>query len=93
MNYLPLCLFILLTIAYISNYCYDIKMPELPEVETVCRGLAPAMEGAILKDVIIREYKLRFPIPVNFRSRAVGRQITNVTRGQNIFLFILMMPI
>jgi len=64
-------------------------MPELPEVETVCRGLAPAMEGAILKDVIIREYKLRFPIPVNFRSRAVGRQITNVTRrAKYIFIYL-----
>ena len=64
-------------------------MPELPEVETVCRGLAPAMEGAILKDVIIREYKLRFPIPVNFRIRAVGRQITNVTRrAKYIFIYL-----
>ena len=64
-------------------------MPELPEVETVCRGLAPEMEGAILKDVIIREYKLRFPIPINFRSRAVGRQITNVTRrAKYIFIYL-----
>ncbi len=62
-------------------------MPELPEVETVCRGLAPAMEGAILKDVIIREYKLRFPIPVNFRSRVVGRHITSVTRRAK-YIFI-----
>ena len=65
-------------------------MPELPEVETVCRGLAPAMEGAVLKNVIIREYKLRFPIPVNFRSRGVGRQITKVSRrAKYIFLPIL----
>ena len=62
-------------------------MPELPEVETVCRGLAPAMEGAILKSVIIREYKLRFTIPLSFRSRAVGRQITKVTRRAK-YIFI-----
>ena len=64
-------------------------MPELPEVETVCRGLAPAIEGAILKNVIIREYKLRFPIPGNFRSRVVGRQIINVTRrAKYIFIYL-----
>jgi len=34
-------------------------MPELPEVETVRRGLAPAMEGASIVEVVVRDRRLR----------------------------------
>ena len=44
-------------------------MPELPEVETVRRGLAPVMEGSIIEKAIINRPNLRFPFPENFVAR------------------------
>ena len=44
-------------------------MPELPEVETVRRGLAPAMEGARLSKVVLNRPDLRFPFPKGFEEK------------------------
>ncbi|MEL7303967.1 MAG: DNA-formamidopyrimidine glycosylase family protein, partial [Pseudomonadota bacterium] len=44
-------------------------MPELPEVETVCRGLAPVMEGARVDGIEVRRPDLRFPFPDRFADR------------------------
>ena len=41
-------------------------MPELPEVETVRRGLAPVMEGKAILSVILNRPDLRFPLPARF---------------------------
>ena len=52
-------------------------MPELPEVETVLHGLKPHIEGAIIQDVVVRHYQLRWPIPStlqeNLRQQPVGQ--------------------
>ena len=45
-------------------------MPELPEVETVRRGLAPVMEGAVIERLELRRADLRFPFPDNFEAIA-----------------------
>jgi formamidopyrimidine-DNA glycosylase len=50
-------------------------MPELPEVETVRRGLQPVMEGARVLKVEARRPDLRFPLPENFAERLSGRRI------------------
>jgi formamidopyrimidine-DNA glycosylase len=42
-------------------------MPELPEVETVKRGLEPALVGRVLKRVDLRRKDLRFPFPADFQ--------------------------
>jgi formamidopyrimidine-DNA glycosylase len=55
-------------------------MPELPEVETVCLGLAPAMIGAKLLDVSLKRPDLRFPFPADFELRLRGRTIKAVSR-------------
>lgn len=47
-------------------------MPELPEVETVRRGLAPAMDGAEFESVLLRRADLRFPFPSDFADRLTG---------------------
>jgi formamidopyrimidine-DNA glycosylase len=47
-------------------------MPELPEVETVRRGLLPAMEGRRLARVQARRPDLRFPLPEDFVQRLTG---------------------
>ncbi len=55
-------------------------MPELPEVETVRRGLAPAMEGARLVKVEVRHRGLRWPVAKDFEKRLAGQTITSVGR-------------
>ena len=55
-------------------------MPELPEVETVRRGLAPAMEGARLKKVEVRDRRLRWPIARDFERRLTGKTVEGLGR-------------
>jgi formamidopyrimidine-DNA glycosylase len=55
-------------------------MPELPEVETVRRGLASAMEGEIVTRVTLNRPDLRFPFPPRFAERLQGRRILSVSR-------------
>jgi formamidopyrimidine-DNA glycosylase len=55
-------------------------MPELPEVETVRRGLQPVMEGARIVKVEQRRPDLRFPFPPDFATRLTGRRITALGR-------------
>ena len=50
-------------------------MPELPEVETVRRGLEPALVGARLARVEARRPDLRFPLPDGFVQRLVGARV------------------
>jgi formamidopyrimidine-DNA glycosylase len=55
-------------------------MPELPEVETVRRGLLSAMEGKRILRVETRRKDLRFPFPENFNQRIEGARITRLGR-------------
>ncbi len=55
-------------------------MPELPEVETVRRGLEPAMLGQVLTRVEQRRPDLRFPLPEHFVERLTGRRIEGLSR-------------
>ncbi|TLG76951.1 bifunctional DNA-formamidopyrimidine glycosylase/DNA-(apurinic or apyrimidinic site) lyase [Methylocystis sp. B8] len=55
-------------------------MPELPEVETVRRGLAPALVGATIERVELRRHNLRFPFPERFASRLQGRRVLDLRR-------------
>ena len=61
-------------------------MPELPEVETVRRGLQPAMEGARVDRIEQRRADLRFPFPDDFSSRITGRRITGLQRRAKYLL-------
>lgn len=61
-------------------------MPELPEVETVRRGLAPVLENAVFLRVRQRRAGLRFPFPANFARRLKGRRVTQLTRRAKYLL-------
>jgi formamidopyrimidine-DNA glycosylase len=61
-------------------------MPELPEVETVRRGLAPVFEGVRLTRVEQRRPNLRFPFPDQFVARLEGRTITKLQRRSKYLL-------
>jgi formamidopyrimidine-DNA glycosylase len=55
-------------------------MPELPEVETTCRGIAPALVGERISEVIVREPRLRWRVPRGLAQRAQGQQVRAVRR-------------
>jgi formamidopyrimidine-DNA glycosylase len=61
-------------------------MPELPEVETVRRGLSPAMEGARFDKVELRRPDLRQPFPKDFVKRLQGKTVTGVGRRAKYLL-------
>ena len=55
-------------------------MPELPEVETVRRGLAPTLEGARIARVELRRPDLRFPFAPDFEEALTGARVESVSR-------------
>lgn len=61
-------------------------MPELPEVETVRRGLAPHMERRVLARVEQRRPDLRFPLPAGFVERLTGRRVLRLGRRAKYLL-------
>ena len=64
-------------------------MPELPEVETVVRGLRPYLEGRRLTRVELRRAGLRLPFPENFAQRLQGRRVTRIGRRAKYILMHL----
>jgi formamidopyrimidine-DNA glycosylase len=61
-------------------------MPELPEVETVRRGLAPVMEGERFRKVEARRGDLRWPLPVDFGKQLEGRTVAGLGRRGKFLL-------
>ena len=61
-------------------------MPELPEVETVRRGLAPAMEGAGFTKVEVRDRRLRWPLAKDFEKRLTGKTVDGLGRRAKYLL-------
>ena len=64
-------------------------MPELPEVETVCRQLYGALKNAVIEKVTLRRKNLRAPFPVKFTETLTGRTIKDIQRRAKYLLFIL----
>ena len=64
-------------------------MPELPEVETVRRGLEPSFTHAKIINVKQNRADLRFPFPENFQSRLTGREIIGLGRRAKYLLIHL----
>ena len=61
-------------------------MPELPEVETTCRGIAPSLAGRRIVRVVVRERRLRWPLPRDFERRVQGHRVTAVSRRAKYLL-------
>ncbi len=64
-------------------------MPELPEVETVRLGLLPALDGQVIKEVIVRRRDLRTPVPEDFEDRVRGQKVLNLSRRSKYVLIEL----
>jgi len=61
-------------------------MPELPEVETVMRGLTPAMEGAVIARADVNRPDLRWPFPERMAERLTGQRVKQLRRRSKYIL-------
>ena len=61
-------------------------MPELPEVETVRRGITPHLQGKTVKQVIIRHPTLRWPIPAELTQILPGQTLHSIERRAKYLL-------
>ncbi|SMX47492.1 bifunctional DNA-formamidopyrimidine glycosylase/DNA-(apurinic or apyrimidinic site) lyase [Actibacterium lipolyticum] len=61
-------------------------MPELPEVETVRRGLTPAMEGQIITKAAVNRPDLRWPFPERMAERLTGKRVERLRRRSKYIL-------
>ena len=61
-------------------------MPELPEVETTCRGISPYINGLYFKEIIIRQVSLRWPVPKELEKILPGVQVKSVDRRAKYLL-------
>jgi formamidopyrimidine-DNA glycosylase len=64
-------------------------MPELPEVETTRRGIAPHLEGRTIKGLVVRQPRLRWPIPTSLKRNLPGQKINTVERRAKYLLLHL----
>jgi formamidopyrimidine-DNA glycosylase len=62
-------------------------MPELPEVETTRRGVAPHCQGEVVRQLIVRDGRLRWPVPEELPARLSGQAIDAVDRRGKYLLF------
>ena len=60
-------------------------MPELPEIETIKRGLSSLLEQKII-NATVRQYKLRYQIIDNFQTQIINKYINNIHRRARIFM-------
>lgn len=61
-------------------------MPELPEVETVLTGLKPQLEGLKINSVMIRQKKLRWPIPEDLEQKLLNQEVRTMSRRAKYLL-------
>ncbi|KAA5607236.1 bifunctional DNA-formamidopyrimidine glycosylase/DNA-(apurinic or apyrimidinic site) lyase [Roseospira marina] len=64
-------------------------MPELPEVETVRRGLIPILGDRVLTRVLVRQPMLRWPVPRDFAQALTGRRVVALGRRAKYLLMYL----
>jgi formamidopyrimidine-DNA glycosylase len=64
-------------------------MPELPEVETVCRGLAMHMEGRRVERLDLNRPDLRIPLPLGLKGNVEGKRVQHITRRAKYILMHL----
>jgi formamidopyrimidine-DNA glycosylase len=62
-------------------------MPELPEVETTRLGLVPRVVGRRIRDVVVREPRLRWPVPRDLAGRLRGASVSAIRRRGKYLLF------
>ncbi|MDI4637308.1 MULTISPECIES: bifunctional DNA-formamidopyrimidine glycosylase/DNA-(apurinic or apyrimidinic site) lyase [Halomonadaceae] len=67
-------------------------MPELPEVETTRRGIAPYLEGREIHEVIVRNRRLRLPVPEGLENALIGSRIGTLSRRAKYLILPIESP-
>ena len=62
-------------------------MPELPEVETTRRGIAPHITGRRIARIIVRDSRLRWPVPADLAGRFTGQTVERIDRRAKYLIF------
>ena len=62
-------------------------MPELPEVETTLRGITPHIQNKKIKDIVVRQQKLRWSIPTDLSKIFINQEIKSIRRRAKYLLF------
>ena len=62
-------------------------MPELPEVEVTRRARAPLVEGGVVRDLVVREPRLRWPVPSRLSRQIAGRKVLRLERRGKYLLW------
>lgn len=62
-------------------------MPELPEVEVTRRAIAPHVEGEIVEAIVVRDHRLRWPVPGDLDRHLVGRRVRRLQRRGKYLLW------
>ena len=63
-------------------------MPELPEVETTRRGIAPHLQGRTIRQLLVRQRRLRWPIAAGLEKQLAGLRIDRVERRAKYLLLV-----
>jgi formamidopyrimidine-DNA glycosylase len=61
-------------------------VPELPEVETTCRGIRPALVTRRIANIVVRNRQLRWPVPVGIERKLRNQQVLGVSRRAKYIL-------
>ena len=61
-------------------------MPELPEVETTLRGIEPVLKGQRIRKLVVRDHRLRWPIPEDLAARVEGAKLESLERRAKYML-------
>lgn len=64
-------------------------MPELPEVETTCRGIRPLVTDQTIVDAVVRERRLRWPVTAGLAGKLAGQRVARVWRRAKYLLLTL----
>jgi formamidopyrimidine-DNA glycosylase len=64
-------------------------MPELPEVETTRRGIEPSVAGRTIERLVLRESRLRWPVPRELPALIAGQRVDTLARRAKYLLFTL----
>jgi formamidopyrimidine-DNA glycosylase len=64
-------------------------MPELPEVETTLRGIAPHLQGQRIERLLVRERRLRYPVPTDTEDQVRGQRVVGLRRRGKYLLLAL----
>jgi formamidopyrimidine-DNA glycosylase len=76
-------------LSFVAPHAHEVPVPELPEVETTRRGIAPHVAGRVLRALHVHEPRLRWRVPASLPARLAGQAVRGVGRRAKYLLIEL----